>query len=625
MAKSKKEPKTRPDHSEILPDGISLADLKANWEQASKVYQKIYQRMKILDAVDRGKLWDVVPSGIPSYQLCPDTNHVSKTKEALLASIYSTGLSADVFPRGADDIELAMNINLALEKVWEQAGISYLQLQAGERAALLNVGITQIGWDKDIIGGSANKHTKGQIIGKNINPANFMRDPAAEDLDTAAYCIYHESYHENWFKAQKNYNSTWKDYELQMKSDALFNRDLPEMLGTKDDASNQANSKYHKLIIHYVKTVDEDYTEHLHEIHTIDNNFVLFHKEILPAIFPFAELFCNLPVKDPVGVSPCAKIFPNSLIYNLLNSMVATQGYKAMKPPRFVNGQSGLNVYSFAKYGNDPDKVFVVNGDARTAVHYQEFPAMPQQTVQMMQTLPMDIQAISGVDEQYTGRDTGSVITTGGMVELMSRVTMLDAPKIATYENYCKRLTRLVLENLIEYGDDREYIVKDKMTGQLKYVKVDFPKVSKKVYFDYAIDISQELPRNKARRAEMANTMMEKQMQYGMEPAIITPEEWLMMQDLPNKDYMVQRMKQIRLKDTAKDLAISLAGMDYDIKQGVPVENAIQNQAGNLVEQYNPILEGVGIPDQMPENPNIPFDQQETEPITPPSGMVPMS
>ncbi len=613
MSREEKKTKNKacPNHTELLPEGVTLGDLKANWEQASQVYQAIYQKMKILDAVDRGKLWDVVPNSIPSYQLCPDTNHVSRTKEALVASIYSTGLSADVFPRGEADIELATNINLALQKVWEQTDMSYKQMQAGERAALLNLGITQIGWDKDIIGGTANKRTKGQIIAKNINPMNYMRDPAAEDLDTAAYCIYHESYHKNWFRAQKQYGQAWKDYETQTKANEILSRDLPEILATKEDAARQTNSNYHKLVIHYVKVVDDEYKEHLWEIHTINTDYVLYAKEIKPALFPFAELNCNLPVKDPVGASPCAKIFPNSLIYNILNSMVATQGYKAMRPPRFLNSQSGINVYSFAKYGNDPDKVFIVNGDARNAVHYQEFPALPVQTAQLLQTLPVDIQTISGVDDQYTGRDTGSVITTGGMEELMARVTMLDATKIATYEHYCKRLTRLVLENLIAFGDDREYIVKDKATGQLRYVKVDFPKVDAKVWFDYAIDISQELPRNKARRAEMANTMMEKQMQYNMEPAIITPEEWVMMQDLPNKDYMVQRMKQIRLKDTAMDLAAGYAAIEMAMDDGVPAQEAYQNAATGIVEKYNPITSNIGVPsDGIPQEPSIPYGEQ---------------
>lgn len=613
MAKTKKETKSTkscPNHSELLPEGITLGCLKADWDQASTAYQEIYRKMRILDAVDRGKLWDVVPNGIPPYQLCPDTNHISRVKEALVASIYSTGLAADVFPRGKDDIELAQNINMALQKVWEQTDMSFLQQKAGERAALLNIGITQIGWDKDIIGGSANKRTKGQVIGKNIDPMNYMRDPAADDLDTAAYCIYHNSYHENWFRAQAQYKKTWKDYEDSKNVNEVLSRDLPEMLATKDVAARQTNSKYHKLVIYYKKIVDDAGKEHLWEIHTIDTDYVLYTKEIKPALFPFAELNCNIAVKDPVGVSPCAKIFPNSLIYNLLNSIVATQAYKAMKPPRFINAQSGINVYSFAKYGNDPDKVFVVNGDARTAVHYQEFPQLPQQAVQLLQSLPLDIQTISGVDGQYTGRDTGSIITTGGMEELMARVTMLDAPKIACYEHYCKRLTRLVLENLIEYGDDREYIVKNPMTQQLELVKVDFPKVAADAWFDYEIDISQELPRNKARRAEMANTMMEKQMQYNMKPEIITPEEWVMMQDLPNKDYMLQRMKQIRVKDTVQDLTLAMAGIGADLQQGMDYNSAVNNYALNQVEGYNPIDQQIGLPQEPAMLPENPYDQQ---------------
>ena len=114
------------------------------------------------------------------------------------------------------------------------------------------------------------------------------------------------------------------------------------------------------------------------EVHWLDDQYVLYcNKDLKPRMFPFAILYCNEPAGDLVGASEPAKAFTSAFTYNLLNSIYATHAYKAQRPPRFVNAGSGINLRQFAKYGNDADKTFIVNGDATQAVHYAQFPSYP--------------------------------------------------------------------------------------------------------------------------------------------------------------------------------------------------------------------------------------------------------
>ena len=73
----------------------------------------------------------------------------------------------------------------------------------------------------------------------------------------------------------------------------------------------------------------------------------------------------------------------------------------------------------------------------------------------------INIKSMSGVDDRYTGRDTGSIITTGGTEEMLNRVTLIDTPKIMNYERYAKRLTELTVRLMAEFSPDRVYVVKD--------------------------------------------------------------------------------------------------------------------------------------------------------------------
>ena len=162
----------------------------------------------------------------------------------------------------------------------------------------------------------------------------------------------------------------------------------------------------------------------------------------------------------------------------------------------------------------------------------------------------MNIKAMSGVDDRYTGRDTGSIITTGGTEEMLNRVTLIDTPKIMNYEKYTKRLTELTVRLMAEFSPDRTYVVVDDKLStpekiRYKTITIAADEMDPDAVFEYEVQISSELPKNKQRVQAWANNMMEKQMQYqsqGLQVDVITPEEWIRCQDVPYKEQMLKRM-----------------------------------------------------------------------------------
>ena len=137
--------------------------------------------MQVLDLTDRGGLWEALGAKFPSYQILPDTNHIAYIKNNLVASIYTVAKCAELLPTSDKDKEIIINTNLALEQEWNLTNIAKMQKQAGNNAALHNIGITQIGWDENVVT-SGDTIQKGQVRAKNISPLKFMRDPFAIDL-----------------------------------------------------------------------------------------------------------------------------------------------------------------------------------------------------------------------------------------------------------------------------------------------------------------------------------------------------------------------------------------------------------------------------------------------------------
>lgn len=565
---------------------VPVEKLREQFDLCVSQYAKEHRRMRVLDLTDRGGLWEALAAKFPAYQILPDTNHVSYIKSNMVASIYTIAKCAELLPTSDKDKDIITNINLALEQEWSLTNIAKMQKQAGNNAALHNIGITQIGWDENLVTSGGNVLQKGQVRAKNISPLKFMRDPYAVDLQAAGYCMTYDKFHKSVFLANSNYREEFKKY-LESKKNTGNILKTPEIIGAK---ASSATDDYFTLVTFWEKVEDEKGNIVIDEIHTINAEAVLYiRQDIKPSRFPFAILYCNDPGDSLIGISEPAKNFANSVAYNIMDSISLTSAYKNQRPPKYVSADSGLNISNFAKHANDADYTFVVNGDASKAVHYHQFPQIDPRVGEIMMRLDNNIKQISGVDERYTGRDTGSVITTGGTQEMLNRVTVIDTPKIDNLEDYAKQLTELVLANLIEFGGTRKYLIKDEeKVNTYKTIDVKFPDLKADTVFNYQINVSSELPRNKARIAEMANQLMEKQMQYqqqGDSVDLITVEEWLMMQDLPMREYMLERMGVQRLNNEVENVSQTLFEFAELTKQGMPAQDALLAVAKSLKDK----------------------------------------
>jgi hypothetical protein len=590
-----------------LPDGVTLKSLQELYEEALQEHTAAFEKAAILDGTDKGKMWDVIGATFPAYQILPNTNHVAYIKNNLVANIYTVGRAAKLIATTKEDKDITMLLNIAIEHAWSTGMIGYHQMLAGERAALINKGISKVSWDNSKTGGKGDNFYKGETVIKNIDPLKFLRDPFVDDIDDADYAFTWDDMHQNVVKRDTDYKDEFKKYMGDKKKVPTDDTPVPSTEWETDRESSTAkgNDNYVKVIESYV--FDEE--GKLWEIHSVGFKHVLLVKERKPAVLPFSELFCNITSNDIFGTSEPARIYSNSVAINLMNSFGLTAEYKNQRPPKYVSGNSGLDVASFRKHGNDADHTFVVNGDSSRAVHYHEFPQLSPQALTLVQSLGYDIQHITGIDGRYTGRDTGSIMTTGGMDDMLNQVSLIDQPKIINYEKYSKRLTQLVLKNLLEFGQKRKYFYKGEQDTGYKSVEVDFPDIDSETLFAYDLNVSAILPKSQERIAQMANVLMEKQMQYAstgqQQVDLITPEEWLRFQDLPNKEYMLERMGIQRSQDYIDQVSQTVFTYAGLTEKGMEPSEAMVATADILKNNGQPGQAGQGQGPQQPETQDL--------------------
>lgn len=579
---------------------IPLSELVEKFNEAQSRYTPIFNKMRVLGAIADSQLWKAIKVKFPKYQILPETNWVDYIKANLVASIYSVSKSAQLIPTCEEDRETVENLNIALEYIWDSCDVGYYQLQAGSNAALYNIGITQIGWNHDKTVGQGSEKYRGTVVFKDIDPRYFMRDPYAPDLQSSSYCVTWNKLHETAIMQNPHYVERFKAIKATHEATAASS-EITQFLLDKPDASSARG--YYTVYTYFVKYVEDD-TVKIAEIHTLNNEHILYQREdIKPSCFPFVELYCNLPGGNIVGVSEPAKIVANDIAYNVFASILMTAEYKNQFPPRFISNTANLNIKAFSKYSLDADTAFVVNGDASKAVHYHQFPLPSAAAPTLQASLAYDIKNATGIDDRYTGRDTGSILTTGGIEAAQARVGTVDTVKILNYERYTKEMAQLILKNFVEFGLKREYYKYDPADKSFKKAVVDYKKLRDPAVLSYAVNISSELPKNKQRLAATANMLMEKQMQYGGADGVdlIQPEEWLEMQDLPNKEYMLKRMNVQRMSDITLDIADTLYNYAALTQNGLKPDEAIEAVAQNKMATRRGEKPAIEIPPMVEE------------------------
>ena len=558
----------------LLPADYTLETLQRYWDRAKTGKQKTTKLFKLLNAFDEGKQWDVLGVKMPPYQLKPNTNWVKKTKNDIVNSVYAGGYVGNVLPIRAEDKELADLLNRYLEYAFDKTDAYLMQLYAGERAALLNIGITQVGWDSTVISGTKDALSKGEVEFKNIDPMSFYCDPSATHPLKGQYIIISEAMPLTELEAEESFTERLKVYrnlvEAHNKAEEL------EKYGMRDDITPVDDTV--SLLTYYIRVVKKNGGIRIDQVTTIGGEFVLEVKENLqPSMYPFAILYSNIPNKDLYGISTPHDIMSLQLAINMIDSIEATHAYKTQNPPKLIDKTSGINARSFAKHGNDPDKVWVVNGNPNEVIRYvqphQLSPNLPNLQARFTAAIP----TITELDAAYLGRDTGSIQTTGGVEGQMARVSMSDNTRVALLEDYVKQMTKLVVAYYKEYGDKRWFRYNlSPDSAEVDFTSVDFSEMDDDVEFDFTVQVSPNLPKNKARMAEWANLIMEKQMQYQPDVQLMSPLEWLSYQDAPQKHIIYNRIKAEEQANTMDEILGTLGGFASMYQQGLSPEDSVQ-------------------------------------------------
>lgn len=559
--------------------GYSFSKVQKLYRSFKNERKKNERICKVLDAIDRGEFWSTVgKKALPGWTIKPDTNHINIIKTNYCNSLYVGAYRANVFPKSGNDKGKANSINEFLDYKMNQLNIPYLQLKAGDRAALLNYSALEFSWNPGISDGVSTQ-SFGDLDVRMVDNMSLYLDPNVNDyLKGRAIFIEEEtsivdlSNNPRYIDRLKEYIKLKQNNEITPSGD-----DIARYIGS----ISSVNTDTVNIVTCYYKYFGSDVNKYrIDQIVFINEGFIIDAKvDIKPRDFPVRVLYCNLPTDGPYGVSTPKLVLNNVITLNILDAVDSSVIGNALDSAVLVSKRLGLPQNKFSANMHVPGKVWYVDGDPQTGIKNIDIPELPNDRYLLKQRLENNIALVSGVDAKYTGRDTGSVQTTGGMDLLTQRLTMSDNTRLTNLQQFIKEVAEIIMSFYLEYGGKRSYarIVDDELDEIITIDFEDFRKEDMK--FAYTCNVTPDLPKNVARLADTATQLLEMQMQYGGDPQLITVEEWLAYQDIPQKYHILRRIQQDRMRNDVEDVQADLMNFAAMTQQGMRPEQAVNQLA----------------------------------------------
>lgn len=163
-----------------------------------------------------------------------------------------------------------------------------------------------------------------------------------------------------------------------------------------------------------------------------------------------------------------------ALNINELDSIILSHSKKQQDPPMFVKTSSGINIADLAKNKDQPGRVFPYSsGTVADSIQYLTLPNLAADVTQVPDRLLARISTNTGDSGAYTGADTGSVQTAGGISQIISRATLKDVRTIELFEKFLRDIYQILLEYAKTQPTISQFTYKDEAEGEMAYGQYD--------------------------------------------------------------------------------------------------------------------------------------------------------
>lgn len=513
-------------HDFLMRSKAEKARFIAEWHKIDRYYQ--------------GFQWS---ENTPAWKPTPVSNFVYATVEQRHANLIANRFAPSLFPREPGDEEAVRAYQMVIDSKWDELNIGRIINTAVKHGLLYGTYIAKVFWDNSLEGGTLKPVTlpegsqvpgtlwKGDIRVEGVPCFNFFPQPGVDRIERMRKCAVVTRVPLEYVKANPAFD---KQAVAKVKADTDFTG-VNQITYQTQTAENGLVSLVEYWQLNMDSTVDVSYYA---------DEQLLYHIEgVMRNELPFAVLYDHEVDNCFWGFGEPRQIIPNQEAMNKLTQLVIQNALLIVNKPILLSISSGADPKVVAQNIGKPGAVFPVNDV--NAIEFGRTEELPISAFKAIEMLKEDIRETMGMHQAYVGQSPGSVTAASGILALQERAAARDNLKGIYIEDFIVRLTKLMVELIKNNYTTTRYI---RIMGEDG--TVGFKPFNAKKYGDVAIDVrisgSGNTVISRAVAEQQAKELLNLQYQYNIEPALITPEEYVQLTAIPIKPDILKRMSEER-------------------------------------------------------------------------------
>lgn len=536
------------------------------FQKAENAMGELHRLWKTLDMFDRGKQWDNVK--IPVWIPKPITNLIRYVRTTKRANLAQNIPQAEFIPMTPLDAPLVRQLQKAYDHVWDEQKVPMTVRKCIDRGLLYGTSIAYVYAEENIRGKYfGDNHPSNQLYRydikvKRINNANFYIDPTAYTLQEAKWITITE----NLALSDVKNNPIFREYAGEKLKNLTY-ADIQRDSSAAGDIFQRSVTKTGQSLEH--ETGDEMVTLHIHWERyrneegrwQVDVSYFLWNTDFLlyriedfkPSVYPFAVFYDEEDDNSFWGTSISMDILENQKVINKTAQAASIIGTLHQNPQKVVLRESGINAAEMSRTGTLPGKVWTSN--IPNAVETIQPPDIPKGLFEIEDRMKADIKDIAGLNEAYVGESVGSLTTSTGVDSLIERATIRDRDKSLQIDQFVEDLSNLIAQFILVYWQEPRPIMTRMKNGDVEFEEWKPVPLSVVENLEWRVrsNVYAKAPMTQAYKSQMADNLMQMQGQFQFDPPIITPEEWIEMKDFPNKEDILARMQEDRIRKQNQD------------------------------------------------------------------------
>ena len=514
--------------------------------------------------------------------------YASDAIDIRVSSLKAKDYIGELYPLSPADVDKVTLLNDLTHVFWKEMQMDDKIDECIEKCSVEREAYIHITYDDDVFGGT-NAVRKGKLKPNFIAPGAVCIDPAAENFKDADFIVITER--------------VSKRYVKEKYKDKLAEGEINQVLSPNERGENyidnQSSSEIERSLtkLTFYEKVDGEVWKTV----LIENKIVEKPELFFINVYPITQLRWKKRFKSPYGLSLMDKLLPLQKSVNSIESATTNSALQFASPSFAVNRNSGINAEVLAQVIGAPGVVVSVNGNPSDVVKQLFTNTIDNTMISVKEQNEQKIYKLAGVTAEFLGNFGTAGNTAGGSGESSARAQIIENDFLSNLETFVQDNMEVIIAFLKSevFAGEKVYTRSAKKTdGSFDFNEYQIPEVDsvdslENIEVDYYVELDVKTPSSKEKTKMLLKELYQTERQYDSEIKVLTLLDVLENYDIPNKQEIRERYKNLVSKDNETKASAILQFTTVSEKYGIDANLISQGIVEFMEGKETPTVDAV--------------------------------